>query len=313
MNNTQPNTMKVLSAFATIYFVWGTTYLAILYGVETIPPFLLMGVRCLVAGSVLYTWGRLRGDAGITRRQFGPILLIGVLFFLIGHGILAWAEKSVPTGIAALLIASEPLWVALLESRYTNDAVFNRRVAMGILLGLAGIVLLVLPQGFDFRNANVLGTFGILLGTVSWGGGSVYARNAGLPRSPLITAGAQLLAGAAFLCTASYLLGEWNDFSVSQVSLRSVFGLAYLIIFGSVITFSAYTWLLTVTSVTRISTHTFVNPVVAMLVGWAFADEALTAEMLLATLLIIAAVYLVLFRKKPAARDAVLLSRLKSR
>lgn len=299
MNSEHPNKLKVLTAYAAIYFVWGTTYLAIRYGVETFPPFLMMGIRCIVAGSILYSWGRLRGNAGITLKNVGPILFIGILFFLIGHGILAWAEQTVPSGIAALLIASEPLWVALIESRFTNDTVLTLRVSLGLLLGISGIVLLVLPQGFDFQNANVLGSLGILLGTFSWSIGAVYARNAGLPRSPLITSGAQLLTGGVLLCVTSYILGEWTAFSFSQVSLRSTLGLAYLITFGSIVTFSAYTWLLTVTSVTRISTHTFVNPVVAMLVGWAFADEVLTRQMLLATLLIVISVCLVLFWKKP--------------
>jgi len=299
MTSDQPNRLKLLAAFMAIYFVWGTTYLAIKYAIESFPPFMMMGMRSLIAGSALYAWGRLRGDANVSRRELPSLMLIGFLFFLVGHGVLAWAQKTVPSGVAALLIASEPLWIAVLEPIFTKEAVVSKRTAFGMLLGVSGIALLVAPQGFDFENANVLGSIGILIGTCSWSIGAVYARVAKLPRSPLITSGLQLMCGGMFLAAASYLLGEWTAFDFSQVTVRSWLGLAYLIVFGSIITFSSYTWLLTVTSATRISTHTFVNPVVAMAVGWAFANEALTNEMLLATLLIVISVYLVLYRKKP--------------
>jgi len=241
----------------------------------------------------------LRGDVNFTRREVPSLLLIGFLFFLVGHGVLAWAQKTVPSGVAALLIASEPLWIALLEPIITKEAIVTRRVAFGMFLGVGGIALLVAPQGFDLENANVLGSVGILIGTLSWSVGAVYARVARLPRSPLITSGSQLMTGGMLLILTSYLLGEWTTFSFSSVTLRSWLGLAYLIVFGSIITFSSYTWLLTVTSATRISTHTFVNPIVAVFVGYLFANEALTNDMLLATLLIIISVYLVLYRKRP--------------
>jgi drug/metabolite transporter (DMT)-like permease len=155
----------------------------------------------------------------------------------------------------------------------------------------------VLPQGLNFVNVNLLGSFGILVGASSWASGAIYSRVAKLPRSPFITGGLQLLFGGMLLIIMSFILGEWSDFNFSQVVVRSWLGLMYLVVFGSIITFSAYTWLLTVTSATRISTHTFINPVVAVLAGWAFGGEALTKGMLIAAVLIIISVYLVLFRK----------------
>jgi drug/metabolite transporter (DMT)-like permease len=298
MTSDQPNRLKLLAAFFAIYFVWGTTYLAIKYAIETIPPFMMMGIRALVAGTMLFVWGRLRGGASPTKRELPPLLLIGVLFFLFGHGVLAWAQKTVPSGVAALLIASEPVLLALFEPLVTREARMSKRTGMGMLFGLAGIAVLVVPQGFEVENASLIGSIGILIGTCSWASGAVYARVAKLPRSPLITSGSQLLSGGISLIFVSVLLGEWTAFSFSQVTLRSWFGLAYLIVFGSVVTFSAYSWLLTVTTATRISTHTFVNPIVAVIVGWMFANEALTREMLIAAALIIISVYLVLFRKK---------------
>jgi len=301
----QQSKLKLLAAFIAIYFVWGTTYLAIKVAIETIPPFLMMGMRSVIAGAVLYTWGRLRGDANASRKQLPSLLLIGTLFFLIGHGVLAWAQQTVPSGVAALLVASEPVIIALFEPLFTSEGRIGKRTVLGMLIGVGGMAVLVMPQGFDFKNANLLGSFGILVCTCSWASGAIYARVAKLPRSPLITGGLQLLFGGVLLILVSTLLGEWSAFTFSQVSIRSWLGLAYLVLFGSVITFSAYTWLLTITSATRISTHTFINPVVAVIVGWAFGGEALTWEMLVATVLIVISVYLVLFRKAVTVKDVV--------
>jgi drug/metabolite transporter (DMT)-like permease len=289
--------LKIFTAFVAIYFVWGTTYLAIKYAVETIPPFMMMGMRSLLAGSVIYIWGRLRGDANPTRKELPSLLIIGSLFFLIGHGVLAWAQQTVPSGVAALLVASEPVVIALFEPLFTREGRVRKRTLLGMAIGIAGIAVLILPQGFDFKNANLLGSFGILIAASSWASGAIYSRVARLPKSPLITGGLQLLFGGSLLILMSFIIGEWSGFSFSEVLVRSWLGLAYLVVFGSVIAFSAYTWLLTMTSATRISTHTFVNPVVAVFVGWAFGGEALTKGMLVAAILIGISVYLVLFRK----------------
>jgi drug/metabolite transporter (DMT)-like permease len=297
MTSQQISKLKILTAFVAVYFVWGTTYLAIKYAIETIPPFMMMGMRSLLAGIVLYGWGRLRGDTNVVRNQLPSLVLIGALFFLIGHGALAWAQQTVPSGVAALLVSSEPIIIALFEPFFTREGRVGKRTLLGMLIGISGIVVLVLPQGLNFENVNLLGSFGILLGASSWASGAIYSRVAKLPRSPLITGGLQLLFGGMLLIIMSFILGEWSDFNFSQVVVRSWLGLMYLVVFGSIITFSAYTWLLTVTSATRISTHTFINPIVAVLVGWAFGGEALTKGMLIAAVLIIISVYLVLFRK----------------
>lgn len=301
MTSQQFSKLKMLAAFVAVYFIWGTTYLAIKYAIETIPPFMMMGMRSLLAGIVLYSWGRLRGDANPTRKELPSLIGIGCLFFMIGHGVLAWSQQTVPSGVAALLIASEPIIIALFEPLFTREGRVGKNTILGMLIGITGIIVLVLPKGLNFENANLLGSFGILVGASSWASGAIYSCVAKLPRSPLITGGMQLLFGGILLVLMSFILGEWSDFNFSQVIIRSWLGLAYLIVFGSIITFSAYTWLLTVTSATRISTHTFINPIVAVLVGWAFGGEALTKNMLLASVLIIIAVYLVLFRK-PATR-----------
>lgn len=298
MADQQHSKLKIIAAFIAVYFVWGTTYLAIKYSIETIPPFLMMGMRSVIAGTVLYAWGRLRGDANVARKEIPSLILIGALFFLVGHGLLAWAQLTVPSGVAALLIASEPIIIALFEPMFTKEGRVGKRTVVGMLIGVIGIVLLVMPQGFDFQNASLLSSIGIIIGAGSWASGAIYSRVAKLPRSPLITSGLQLLFGGVLLMLLSSLTGEWSAFNFSQVTLRSWFGLAYLILFGSIITFSAYTWLLSITSATRISTHTFINPVVAVMVGWAIGGEALTGVMLIATVLIVISVSLVLFGKK---------------
>jgi len=297
MTDQQHSRLKIFTAFVAVYIVWGTTYLAIKYAIETIPPFMMMGMRSLLAGIVMYVWGRFRGDANVVRKELPSLLLIGALFFLIGHGALAWAQQTVPSGVAALLIASEPIIIALFEPFFTREGRVGRRTVLGMLIGMGGITVLVLPQGLNFENVNLLGSLGILLGASSWASGAIYSRVAKLPRSPMITSGLQLLFGGILLIIMSFILGEWSDFNFSQVIVRSWLGLMYLVVFGSIITFSAYTWLLTVTSATRISTHTFINPIVAVFVGWAFGGEALTKGMLIAAVLIIISVYLVLFRK----------------
>jgi drug/metabolite transporter (DMT)-like permease len=297
MINKQQSRLLIIVAFFAVYFIWGTTYLAIKYAVETIPPFLMMSMRSLSAGAVMYAWGRVRGDADATRKELPSLVLIGFLFFLVGHGGLAWAQKTVPSGVAALLVASEPLMIALLEPLFTRQGAVGKRTLLGMLTGMAGVAVLVLPQGLDFENANLTGTLVILICAFSWSTGAVYSRVAKLPRSSFITGGLQLLSGGVMLIVVSFLLGEWSDFNLSQVSVRSWSGLVYLVLFGSIVTFSAYTWLLTITSATRISTHTFINPIVAVLVGWAFGSEALTWDILIAAVLITGSVWIVLSRK----------------
>lgn len=290
--------IKLFSAFFAIYFIWGTTYLAIKYAVETIPPFMMMGMRSVIAGGTLYIYGRFRGDSNPSRNELPSLLLIGTLFFLIGHGVLAWAQQTVPSGVTALLVASEPVIIAVFEPVFTREGRVGKRTLLGMLIGICGIAILVIPQGLDFKNANLLGSFGIIIAASAWSGGAIYSRVARIPRSPFITGGIQLLFGGALLIITSYISGELSHISLSAITVRSWMGLAYLIVFGSVVAFSAYTWLLTVTTATRISTHTFINPVIAILAGWMFAGEALTKGMVIAAMLIGLSVYLVLFRKK---------------
>ena len=286
------STTKLLLAFAAIYFVWGSTYLAIRYAVETIPPLLMMGTRSLVAGVIIVTWSRMRGDAGPKAEHFPALFIIGAMFFLVGHGLLAWAEQTVPSGLAALLVASEPAWIALIESVVVGSYTLGVRGIAGLILGFVGMVLLVLPAGdFGTGNTNLIGAAAVVVGALSWSGGAVYSRVAKLPSSPMMTAGLEIIIGGALLLVAGTIFGEFGE--LHAVSIRSLLSLFYLILFGSVVTFTAYVWLLSRISATRVSTHTYANPVIAVLLGWIFAGESLTLLTIIAAAVIILSIYLV--------------------
>lgn len=286
-----PSKTSVLLAFAAVYVIWGSTYLAIRYAIETIPPFLMMGVRSILAGSVLFFWSRTSGTT-ITRQQWLPLTIVAVLFFVLGHGLLAWAQKSVASGLAAVLIASDPLWIALIESFVIKDFRLSSRQIIGLIIGFGGIVLLFLP-GQTIRM-NTIGATMILFSAISWSIGAVYSRIANLPKDATLTSAIELIVGGLFLLVFAAILGELENFQVSAVSLRSLLALLYLVLFGSILTFTAYVWLLGVTSATRVATHTYVNPVIALCLGWALAGEQFTPMMMIASAVIVVSIYLVL-------------------
>ena len=288
--------LKTLLAFGAIYIIWGSTYLAIRYAVETIPPFMMIGIRSLTAGIILYSLSRFKSKEKIKRENILPMFTIGAMFFLIGHGLLAWSQQYVPSGMAAVLVASEPLWVVGIEWFFLKDTRVKLRGVLGLFLGFVGIVYLIAATtGITTTNNDFLGSALIVVGALSWGGGAVYSRAANVPKSPMLSSGVELIFGGTMVLIASFVIGETSEFQLSQVTLRSILGLIYLITFGSVIAFGAYVWLLGHTSVTRISTHTYVNPIIAVFLGWLLANEQITAALLIATIIIIISVYLVLY------------------
>ncbi len=303
--------IKSLLAFGAIYIIWGSTYLAIRYAVETIPPFMMIGIRSLTAGIILFTISRFKSREKIKKEHIIPLLIVGAMFFLIGHGMLAWAQQFVPSGMAAVLVASEPLWVMGIEWFFLHDIRVKLRGVLALFLGFGGIVYLIASTtGITTSNNDLIGSALIVAGALSWGGGAVYSRAARLPKAPMLSSGMELIFGGVLVFILSFLSGEFSDFHLSQLTFKSVAGLLYLIIFGSVIAFSAYIWLLGHTSVTRISTHTYVNPVIAVFLGWLLAGERITASLLAAAAIISISVYLVLYdqyreRKNRTAENAV--------
>ena len=285
--------LHVILAFFAIYVIWGSTYLAIRYAVETIPPLYTAGFRHLIAGSILLAWALAR-KIRPTAAQLRASIVIGFFFFLVGHGSLHWAEKVVPSGTAALLIAIEPIIVFLLSSLAARVWKLNGLLVAGILLGLAGVGVLVRSVAHNaVTPGSTLGTIAVLVGALSWSIGIIYSRRSHLSGNPLLLSALSLLSGAVMLLTTGTLAGEARGFSFAQVTTRSWLAMAYLILFGSVIAFTAYNWLLEHYSPTLVATHTYVNPVVAVLLGWAYAGEALTLNVALAAAMVVGAVVLV--------------------
>lgn len=288
--------IRTILAFGAIYIIWGSTYLAIRYAIETIPPLMMIGVRSLTAGIILYIFSRFKSSEKIKLENILPLITIGALFFLIGHGLVAWGQQYVDSGMAAVLVSAEPLWIIGIEWFFLRDIRVKGRGVLGLFLGFAGIVYLIIAStNITTSDNNFLASALIVVATLSWGGGAVYSRVAKIPKSPILSSGMELIFGGILVLIASFVIGEPSKFHLSQVSLKSFLALLYLITFGSVIAFSAYTWLLGHTSATRISTHTFVNPVIAVFLGWLIADEQITAALLVATVVIIISVYLVLY------------------
>jgi drug/metabolite transporter (DMT)-like permease len=286
------NRATVLFSFLSIYLIWGSTYLAIRYAVETIPPLYTAGLRHLLAGSILLVWCLAKGLRP-TWAQVRASIVIGLFFFLIGHGTLHWAEQKVPSGLASLLIASEPIWVFLLSAAAARQWRLNGTLLAGILLGFGGVGLLMGRSALNSGPGVFVGSLAVVLGALSWSVGIVYSRRSHLSGHPLLLSALSLLAGSAQLLLVGTAVGEYRGFSFASVSLRSWLALGYLILFGSVVAFTAYNWLLEHYSPTLVATHTYVNPIVAVLLGWFFAGEVVTLNVLLSTVMVIGAVMLV--------------------
>jgi len=288
--------LKTLLAFGAIYIIWGSTYLATRYAVETIPPLMMIGIRSMSAGLILYFLSRFKSKEKVKGEHVLPLFTLGTMFFLFGHGLLAWSLQYVPSGMAAVLVSAEPLWIIGIEWFFLKDTRVKLRGISGLFLGFGAIVYLITSTaGSSTSNNDFFASALIVACTLSWGGGAVYARVANVPKSPMLSSGLELIFGGALVLISSYIIGEPARFHLNQVSLKSFFGLFYLITFGSVIAFSAYIWLLGNTSATRISTHTYVNPVIAIFLGWLIANEQITTALLVATAIIILAVYLILY------------------
>ena len=288
----KPGRLAVLAAFFAIYAVWGSTYLGIRYAVETIPPLIVAGTRHIIAGIFLLGWAYARGFRP-TLREWRASLLLGILYFVIGHGSLHWAETVVPSGWAALLIASEPIWIAVMAALISHGERLTGKTILGLLLGIAGVAVLVGAETASGQRAVVIGSIAILIGTFSWSVGVIYSRTSSLPRNALARAGMPEIVGALILLAVAGFTGEFSQLHIANVTSRSALSLLYLITFGSIITFSAYTWLLDHISPTLVSTHTYVNPVIAVLMGWLWASEVINLRVFEAGLLTLLAVFLI--------------------
>jgi drug/metabolite transporter (DMT)-like permease len=283
---------SIVAAFGAVYVIWGSTYLAIRFAIETLPPFLMAGTRFLVAGALLHAWGRLRGGAAPTHSHLLPSLLLGALFLLAGNGGVVWAEQRVPSGLAALLVAVTPAWTVLFEWAHGGGPPGGRTIA-GLAAGLAGVGLLVAPSELMAGGVDPAGAAGCLIASFCWSLGSVRSRTLALPASPAIASSLQMLAGGGLLLVAGLATGEASRIDLGAASTQSMLAVAYLIVFGSLVAFTAFTWLLRVSTPSRVATCAYVNPVVAVLLGWIFAGERLGARSLAAAAVIVLGVALI--------------------
>ena len=287
--------LLIVLAFAAVYLIWGSTYLAIRYAIETLPPFLMAGSRFLTAGLILFVWAVGKGESIRASASLWPrAFIIGALLLLCGNGGVTWAEKYIASGLAALLIATEPLWVVMLNWAITRRRP-NTKVLFGVFIGLAGVALLIgdgLRQ-VDSSSMSLIGAGVVVLSSLAWAGGSVYVNRRPLQASTSMASGMQMVAGGSLLLLLAFTAGDFQRLNLANASWRSLASLVYLTVFGSLVAFTAYSWLLRNVTTARAATYAYVNPVVAVLLGWLFASEPLTSRMAIAAAIIIGSVALI--------------------
>jgi drug/metabolite transporter (DMT)-like permease len=285
--------LKIWLALIAVYICWGSTYLAIRFAVETIPPFLMAGFRFLVAGFILYAWRRLSGDAAPARIEWRSTAIIGMFLLLGGNGSVVWAEQKVASGVTSLVLASTPLFMVIMDALLPRGKRPSLLTVIGVLLGFSGIALLVIRPEPESGGLDPWGVAALILASFLWSVGSLYARDARLPSSPLLGTGMEMLAGGAGLVILGTLTGEWSSLNPSRIALHSLWGVAYLIVFGSLVGFAAYTWLLRAAPISLVSTYAFVNPLIAIFIGYSLGNEPLGYRTLLATVIIVSSVAMI--------------------
>jgi drug/metabolite transporter (DMT)-like permease len=304
ITETHRPTWKTLLAFAIIYFVWGSTFLAIRVGVREVPPLVLAAMRFSVAGAVLYGWMLARGERSPTARQWGSASLLGIVIFVFDYGLLFWAEQRVPSGIAAVMLATIPAFMALSEIIFLRTQRLTARLGLALLIGLGGVAVLV-SRSLNLGGAPIdrVGAAALIFASISWSIASAMTRKLPLPQSKVMSSGAQMLAGGVFLTLAATAFGEFRNFHPSAVSRGAWFALLYLIVAGSIIGFTAYVWLIHHESPTKVGTYAYVNPIVAVLVGYFLGGEALSSRTILGTLCVLISVIVITTTraKKPEA------------
>ena len=284
---------QVVLAFAAVYLIWGSTYLAIRFVIESIPPFFMASTRFLIAGGILFALTRLQGSEKPSLVHWRSAFIVGGLMLVGGHGAVVWAEQWLPSGLTSLLIATVPCWMVSLDSIRTKEKPVAR-VAVGLMIGFVGIILLVGRAGdFGASQIDVLGSGIVVLGALFWASGSLYSRSAKFPSSQLAATALEMLAGGTLLLLVSGLTGEISRIDLAHISVLSFSSWLYLIFFGSLIGFTSYIWLLKKVNSARVSTYAYVNPIVAMFLGWTLANETLTLQSGIAAATILVSVILI--------------------
>lgn len=301
---THPATWKIWLAFAIIYFVWGSTFLAIRVGVREVPPLLLAAIRFLIAGLVLYGWRIARGEHSPSAGQWLSVFVLALLMFAFAYGLLFWAEQRVPSGIAAVILATIPVFMSMSEIIFLQTQKLTAHLALALAIGIGGVaVLLSHTVALGGASIDRAGAVALIIGAISWSIAAALTRKLPLPTSKVMSAGAQMFVGGVLLAIAAALLGEFHRFHPSSVSREAWLALLYLIVAGSIIAFTAYVWLLHYESPTKVGTYAYVNPVVAVLVGYFFGGETLGLRTILGSLLVLVSV--IVITTTPARKPAV--------
>ena len=301
LEQSRPNvsTTSVAAGLITIYVIWGTTYLVMKIALETLPPFAIAGIRFVIAGLLAYAGTRylLRVPAP-TLRQLGNASFIGLLLVVGGNGLVMWSIQYIPSGVAAVLVATMPIWMAVFDRIFFKGGKLSKRVISGLVIGFMGVLLLINPFRDQQNNPDfdITSAFVCMLAPICWSFGSLYSREADLPENVFMSAALQMLCGGAILLLISFFQGEIQKLSIPDISSRSIFAVAYLSVFGSIIALGTYMWLLRNVVASIASTYTYINPVIAVTLGWLLLDETVTALMIFAVAVVVAAVILIVYR-----------------
>jgi drug/metabolite transporter (DMT)-like permease len=293
----------VALAFAAVYLIWGSTYLGIAFALEAFPPFILGGLRFVLAGSALYVWARWQGAPRPQLIHWRSAVALGVLFFVCGNGSVSWAEQTVPSGLTAVLVAVVPIWAVLLEWLKPGGERPSGGTMTGMVLGFGGVALMMLPgQALTSHPIGLAGPLVLVVASLLWACGTLYSRSAPLPASTPLVAAMEMLCGGIALLLLAVVTGEWRDFAPQAITPKAGLAFLYLFTFGSLIGFTAFAYLAKVTTPVKVSTYAFVNPMVAVFLGWLLAGERLSARTLMASLAIVAAVVVIVVSRGARGR-----------
>lgn len=304
-NQGRSQSIKIALAFSAIFVIWGTTYLAIRIAVETIPPFMMAGTRFLIAGSLVFIFLLVRGVPIPRRFHWRSAIIVGALLLLGGNGLVTWSEQEIPSGMAALIVATVPIWMMLFEWLIFRGRPPNKQVVIGVFIGFLGIFLLVGPAQLvgntEFGSVSLMV---LLMAPILWSFGSLYSRKVKLPDNVFMSTAIEMLAGGIILLLVGLIVGETSQLNISQFSLQSIGAMLYLTVFGSIVAFTSYVWLLKTVQPSKVATYTYVNPVIAVFLGWFILNEAITPLSIVAIVAIILSVVLITARQQKQSIDS---------